>query len=81
MASEPTPAPADPEKDESRVLRGRIIGHMLHGNAEAVADAKRDLAAYNIAAAIQRRLEGVPPLTPSQIETLTGLLHSNGAGR
>lgn len=71
-----TPAPS--EKDESRILRGRIIGNMIHGNTEKVADAKRDLAAYNIAREIQRRLADAPPLTPSQIETLTSLIRSNG---
>ena len=40
--------------------------------------ARRNLAEAKIADAIDRALAVAPPLTPSQIKTLTGLLRAGG---
>jgi len=40
--------------------------------------ARRNLAEAKIADAIERALAVAPPLTPSQIKTLTGLLRTGG---
>lgn len=41
---------------------------------ERRAEASRNLAELNIAAAVQRALAAAPPLTPTQIKRLSGLL-------
>ena len=45
----------------------------------ATLDARRDLAAENIAAAIARNVTAAPPLTPEQRLRLTGILWTGGA--
>ena len=48
------------------------------GDAEREHVARRNLAEAQIADAIDRALAVAPPLTPSQIKTLTGLLRTGG---
>ena len=41
---------------------------------ERIAQARRELAESNIAAAVERALAAAPPLTPTQVKRLSGLL-------
>lgn len=45
----------------------------------AISDARRDLAAANVAAAIERNLKAAPPLTEDQVERLSDLLRGPSA--
>ena len=48
------------------------------GDAAREVTARRNLAEAKIAAAIERAVAAAPPLTPSQIERLSGLLRAGG---
>ena len=45
---------------------------------ERIAKARRELAESNIQKAIERALEKAPPLTPTQVRLLSGLLRTGG---
>ncbi len=45
-----------------------------YGTPEELAEARRELKAATIEAAIERALATAPPLTPTQIKRLSGLL-------
>ena len=59
-----------------RTARARLAGitSMRRDDRSAVSDARRDLAAANVAAAIQRNLQNAPPLSDAQVERLSDLL-------
>jgi hypothetical protein len=61
--------------------RAKLAGLVAHRGAEdpEIAEARRDLAAENLAAYIKRVVDSAPPLTPAQRERLALLLHP-GAG-
>lgn len=46
-------------------------------NEQGIAEARRDLRAATIADAIQKNLDGAPPLTPAQIDELRTLLSTS----
>jgi hypothetical protein len=50
----------------------------LAGDADAVADARREHEVARIEAAIERALATAPPLTAVQIKRLSGLLQTGG---
>ena len=55
-----------------RQARARVAGRTAHGLDTT--EARRDLAAANLAAAIERHLAAAPKLTDEQAETLAAML-------
>ena len=53
---------------------GPVAYYARIGDPDGEATARRDLAEAKIAAAIDRALAVAPPLTPSQVKRLSGLL-------
>lgn len=62
----------------SAVLRARsALGHASRrGDAEAIANARRDLAAAKIVECIERSTSDSSPLTDEQVDHAVGLLHA-----
>lgn len=58
--------------------RSRRAAAGMVGDPDLITETRRDLAAANVAAEIQRRLTDAPPLTAAQVETLTSLIRSQG---
>lgn len=46
---------------------------------DLIRETKRHLVAVNIERDIEKRLEGAPPLNPSQVDMLVGLIEAGGA--
>lgn len=54
-----------------------MVGRRVH-DPEREAKGRRDLAEAKIAAAVERALAVAPPLTPTQVKRLSGLLRTGG---
>lgn len=51
-----------------------VARNCRYGTTEDVAKARQELKASKIAEAIRQNLEAAPPLSPAQIQALTGML-------
>ena len=71
MANSLTPA----QRQRNRVAA--LTKH--HPGSTRLADARRDLAAENLAAYIARIVDAAPPLTPSQRDVIVSLLRPPGS--
>lgn len=60
-----------------KALSDVMVGTRLH-DSEREAKGRRDLAEAKIAAYVERTLAAAPPLTPAQVNRLTGLLRTGG---
>lgn len=58
---------------------GHLVTAVRVGDTERETEARRNLAEAKIADAIERALAVAPPLTPTQIKTLSGLLRTRGS--
>lgn len=58
--------------------RGQIATAVRMGDPEREATARRQLAEARIASAIEKSLAVAPPLTPGQVQRLSGLLRKGG---
>lgn len=61
--------------------RARVAALVRHRGADdpAVLEAKRELAAENIASYVERVVAGAPPLTPEQRDRIAALLGGRAA--
>ena len=57
----------------------RVARAVYRDDPQEEADARRALAVVKIDIAIARALAVAPPLTPAQVERLSGLLRAGGA--
>lgn len=58
----------------SHAAAARIARAVYRRDEQEEADARRDFAAHKIAEAIDRALSTAPPLSPSQLRSLSALL-------
>lgn len=57
-----------------KVAAVKVARKEQYGTPEEVAEARRELATANIEAAIRRALATAPPLSPTEVKRLSGLL-------
>lgn len=60
--------------------RNKLGAATRYGDADQIADARRDLAAAKLAAYVSKTVAEAPPLTPAQRDRIAALLRPTGGG-